>query len=156
MTRIARYCGRCTETTTILYCEYHSYWWLKDSTTLTHMFSYQHRITESKRSRPLYGPSGGIIADDMGLGKSLTLISAIMSTLDFARSYGNPGISPYVESNSDNVGRFRSKSTLIIVPSTCWYNLTSDFVFANMNASTHGWMGGRALQVRLFNNEQVS
>ena len=69
----------------------------------------------------MYGPSGGIIADDMGLGKSLTVLSAIMSTLDFARSFGEANGSSY--SRDHNSQGFRSKSTLIVVPSTCEFQL---------------------------------
>ena len=81
----------------------------------------------------------------MGLGKSLTILSAILGTLDYARSSGRP------ECSSIGVGgTFRSKSTLIIVPSTCRLDLKNAIRLANANISTLGWMGGRDLQVRLF------
>jgi SWI/SNF-related matrix-associated actin-dependent regulator of chromatin subfamily A3 len=58
---------------------------------------------------------GGIIADDMGLGKSLTILSAIASSLgeaaEFASTHQASSIEPLHAQN-------RSRATLIMVPST--------------------------------------
>jgi SNF2 family DNA or RNA helicase len=53
---------------------------------------------------------GGILADVMGLGKTLTMLSTIVSTLDMSRQYP-------VSFTPDEAVR-RSKATLIVVSST--------------------------------------
>jgi SWI/SNF-related matrix-associated actin-dependent regulator of chromatin subfamily A3 len=57
-------------------------------------------------------PKGGIIADDMGLGKSLTILSAIASSLNSAAEFASNWKSG--ESNA----QVPSRATLIMVPST--------------------------------------
>lgn len=81
------------------------------------VYSYQHRITGSKRlDRPdEYG--SGILADDMGLGKSLTTLSNIMGSLDHARDFPKFMIaSPNTVSTPSKI---TAKSTLVVVPSAC-------------------------------------
>ena len=84
--------------------------------TLTTFFrlSYQHIITGAK-SRDPQDTCGGILADDMGLGKSLMMLSAIAGSIaqafDYAKSLTSlPGIS------SDPI--IAARSTLLVVPST--------------------------------------
>jgi SNF2 family DNA or RNA helicase len=54
---------------------------------------------------------GGILADDMGMGKSFSTLALIASTLDEATSWS--------QEEAPNSRKCRSKGTLIIVPSTC-------------------------------------
>lgn len=80
-----------------------------------HRHSYQHIITGA-RSPERKDFFGGIIADDMGLGKSLTMLSAIVGTLNNAVNHAcSMTTGPY------DPGRniVAAKSTLIIVPSAC-------------------------------------
>ena len=59
---------------------------------------------------------GGILADGMGLGKTLTMISTIVRTAEAARLFAeNDG--DVSETKSDEVRRVASRSTLVIVPS---------------------------------------
>ena len=51
---------------------------------ITHSFI--HKITKEKRYRKPQGSRGGILGDNMGMGKSLSLLALIMHTLDHARS----------------------------------------------------------------------
>lgn len=63
---------------------------------------------------------GGILADDMGLGKSLTMLSTIAGSLDLAQEYANSNRLSQ-SSTCDDMVRVTSasKSTLVIVPSDC-------------------------------------
>jgi SNF2-related domain len=76
--------------------------------------SYQHIITGAKSPDP-NDCLGGILADDMGLGKSLAMLCAIMGSLDRASEYASQ--SSNAQAPLD--GPMRAKSTLIIVPSAC-------------------------------------
>jgi hypothetical protein len=49
-------------------------------------YSFIHKITKEKRYGKPQGSRGGILADNMGMGKSLSLLALIMHTLDHARS----------------------------------------------------------------------
>ena len=60
--------------------------------------------------------AGGILADDMGLGKSLTMLSAIVGTLETANSYARSEI---CGSQASSQRRLTSTATLIIVPFAC-------------------------------------
>ncbi|KAF2013075.1 hypothetical protein BU24DRAFT_263670 [Aaosphaeria arxii CBS 175.79] len=73
-----------------------------------------HILTRMKAPKP-HEARGGIIADDMGLGKSLTILSAIARSLgeaaEFASSHQASSTEPLHTQN-------RSRATLIMVPST--------------------------------------
>ncbi|KAK4210366.1 SNF2 family N-terminal domain-containing protein [Rhypophila decipiens] len=75
---------------------------------------YRHAITGAK-SRTADDSPGGILADDMGLGKSLTMIAAIIGSLDRAADYasqnGNADLT-----DAGSISPFL-RATLIIVPS---------------------------------------
>ena len=81
--------------------------------------SYQHIITGSKRTRPLDDSGGGILADDMGLGKSLTTLSIVVGSLDIAKAYAESNIVQAPMSDSQVRPKMVAKSTLISVPSAC-------------------------------------
>ncbi|KAI1467939.1 SNF2 family N-terminal domain-containing protein [Daldinia caldariorum] len=57
---------------------------------------------------------GGLIADTMGLGKSLTMLAAILGSVPAAELFS----SFYNEAESDCTGKYRTKATLIVVPSS--------------------------------------
>lgn len=77
--------------------------------------SYQHLITGAK-SRDPQDFYGGVLADDMGLGKSLIMLSAIAGSLDPALTYAKT-LTSAPGSTDDPV--IAAKSTLLVVPSTC-------------------------------------
>jgi SWI/SNF-related matrix-associated actin-dependent regulator of chromatin subfamily A3 len=58
---------------------------------------------------------GGIIADDMGLGKSLVILSAIATTLPDATAFASVGKYASVTPQHAQVP---SRATLILLPST--------------------------------------
>jgi SNF2 family DNA or RNA helicase len=71
-----------------------------DSPVLT-----QHR---SHSNFPSYS-TGGILADVMGLGKTLTMIATIVSTLELSRQH-------FINPDADDSGR-RTGATLVVVTS---------------------------------------
>ena len=78
------------------------------------MPSYQHVITGAKCQDP-QNTWGGIIADDMGLGKSLTMLSAIASSTALASDYAR---SETCRTRNYDDPVIAARSTLIVVPST--------------------------------------
>ncbi|KAI0968626.1 SNF2 family N-terminal domain-containing protein [Xylaria arbuscula] len=80
--------------------------WKYDDTDPNEPF-YRHVLSGSKRPEPAE-ITGGIIADDMGLGKSLVMISTIVSSIDRAKEF--------VASQSSR--KIACPATLIIVPSS--------------------------------------
>lgn len=68
--------------------------------------SFQHKITGAK-SPTNPDTLGGILADEMGMGKTLSVLSAIIDSLDDAQVFSKSG------------GQNNIMSTLIIVPSEC-------------------------------------
>jgi SWI/SNF-related matrix-associated actin-dependent regulator of chromatin subfamily A3 len=85
--------------------------------------SYQHSITELKTTLCPIETIGGIIADDMGLGKTLTVISTIIRTAHeaklFAASEDDPVEAPGTKEIMKSPSQILSRSTLVIVPSSC-------------------------------------
>jgi SWI/SNF-related matrix-associated actin-dependent regulator of chromatin subfamily A3 len=59
--------------------------------------------------------TGGIIADDMGLGKSIITLSIVAGSIDRALSFASQ--SSTGESNPSN--GHTSKATLVVAPSSC-------------------------------------
>jgi len=56
--------------------------------------------------------TGGILADVMGLGKTLTMLSSIATTLDDAKQW-----STHRMGNAASKATWRSRATLVVVPS---------------------------------------
>jgi len=74
--------------------------------------SYRHVITGSKRTQPVPGPAGGILADDMGLGKSLTVLTSVLNTRASADKFAR-----YDKQTAVPQRKSLSRATLIVVPS---------------------------------------
>lgn len=78
---------------------------------------------------------GGILADDMGLGKSLTMLSNIVGSLDHAQEYVNSKELPPGSICDDEVCfKPASKSTLVLVPSACRFIPQEVFSYARLPA----------------------
>ncbi|CAI6290343.1 unnamed protein product [Periconia digitata] len=75
---------------------------------------FQHILTKKKSPDQLEA-RGGIIADDMGLGKSLTILAAIARSLHEAARFGTTWEEGLLDSPDSPVP---SRATLILVPST--------------------------------------
>lgn len=72
-------------------------------------FSYRHAITGDSVLEPPVGPFGGILADTMGLGKTVTTLSTIVSTLNHAKEWTE-------KQTNDGSEKRRAKATLIVLP----------------------------------------
>lgn len=84
-----------------------------------HPICSQHRITGSVKLALPIENGGGILADDMGLGKSLTMLATIAGSLDHAQEYVNSKRLSQSSTCEDICVKSASKSTLVIVPSDC-------------------------------------
>uniref|UniRef100_A0A0B7KCA3 RING-type domain-containing protein n=1 Tax=Bionectria ochroleuca TaxID=29856 RepID=A0A0B7KCA3_BIOOC len=76
---------------------------------------YQHKITKARRLIRPEESGGGILADEMGMGKSLSILALAMKTLDDGQEWAD-------ELNIGPVGKRsikHSRSTLIVVSSGC-------------------------------------
>ncbi|KAF4452457.1 hypothetical protein F53441_4737 [Fusarium austroafricanum] len=72
---------------------------------------YRHRITKRRREVRPEEKGGGILADDMGMGKSLSILALVMKTLDNGQEWAK-------EKNEEHKGRRSlkfSRSTLVVV-----------------------------------------
>lgn len=83
-------------------------------------FSYQHIITGLKTTTLPDVTRGGILADAMGLGKSLTTLATVLGSLDCARGSVGPQTSAEADGPEQ---RYPTKSTLIVVPLSCKYTV---------------------------------
>ncbi|KAK0701293.1 SNF2 family N-terminal domain-containing protein [Lasiosphaeris hirsuta] len=83
----------------------------QDVTSDTDETLYRHILTGAQSLEPK-DSRGGILADDMGLGKSLVILSIVAGCLDRANAFSlgttNEGATPLI----------RAKSTLVIAPSS--------------------------------------
>ena len=84
---------------------------------------YVHCITNAKSSIPCEEKGGGILADEMGMGKSLSVLSLIIRTLEDGEVWAKD------TSIGDNMRltKRRSKGTLVIVSSACKFLPLEDF-----------------------------
>ncbi|EXL98594.1 SNF2 family N-terminal domain-containing protein [Fusarium oxysporum II5] len=74
-------------------------------------FQYRHRITKRRKDIRPEERGGGILADDMGMGKSLSILALIMKTLDNGQEWAG-------ERNAEHKSRRSlkfSRSTLVVV-----------------------------------------
>lgn len=78
---------------------------------ITFVFSFQHAVLDIKKEHPPKENFGGIIADEMGMGKTLSMLAAITVTSEEANSFASSFIG--------SATQLRSKATLVIVPSAC-------------------------------------
>ena len=83
--------------------------------------SYTHLLTGAVSFAEPNETGGGILADDMGLGKSLTVLSNIVATLDKAKTFANAEEMTSADENRPNctASIMVSRATLIVVPSPC-------------------------------------
>jgi SWI/SNF-related matrix-associated actin-dependent regulator of chromatin subfamily A3 len=78
---------------------------------------YRHAVTNAESRIQHSETGGGILADEMGMGKSLSILSLITKTLDDAHSWAeNQSVSL-----SNNVSAIKrpSPATLVVVSSAC-------------------------------------
>lgn len=77
---------------------------------------YRHKITKARRPVRPEEKGGGILADEMGMGKSLSILALAMKTLDDGVEWATQSRDDE-ESNKPQVKY--SRSTLIVVSASC-------------------------------------
>lgn len=84
------------------------------------MFRFSHVITKSKCRVKPPETGGGILADEMGMGKSLSILALIMKTLDGAHTWQCGDDTALADLRTDEGPELTpSRATLILVPSAC-------------------------------------
>ncbi|KAH6991382.1 SNF2 family N-terminal domain-containing protein [Ilyonectria sp. MPI-CAGE-AT-0026] len=86
--------------------------WVPERNLMTTL--YRHQLTDAESADQPNELGGGILADDMGMGKSLSTLALITATLEDAHSWSQYGAA--------NFEKCRSRATLVIVPSTLIMN----------------------------------
>jgi SWI/SNF-related matrix-associated actin-dependent regulator of chromatin subfamily A3 len=76
---------------------------------------FQHAVTKAKTRTPSPEIGGGILAEEMGMGKSLSILALITHTLDGADIWVQQQLEDATE--EDNSKHKPSRTTLIVVPS---------------------------------------
>lgn len=84
---------------------------------------FEHQISGQSQSISPRIPAGGILADVMGLGKTLTILSAIVHSMDEACH----STMPSGETSVDNYPAWSTKGTLVVVPSARKYAYVSGY-----------------------------
>ncbi|RSL69376.1 hypothetical protein CEP53_002228 [Fusarium sp. AF-6] len=72
---------------------------------------YQHKITRKRQYREPDEKGGGILADEMGMGKSLSILALVMKTLDQGQEWAKEKNEEHNNKKSINY----SRSTLVVV-----------------------------------------
>ncbi|KAI0193260.1 SNF2 family N-terminal domain-containing protein [Xylaria flabelliformis] len=80
---------------------------------------YIHRVTKTRSPLRPDEKGGGVLADEMGMGKSLCLLALVLETLDEGREWARQRQSE--EYHSSNIKKY-SRSTLVVVPSALLIN----------------------------------
>ena len=75
-----------------------------------------HRITGTRSSLRPDEKGGGVLADDMGMGKSLSILALIIETVEEGREWAENRRS---ETHAHAEINEYTHSTLVIVPSAC-------------------------------------
>ncbi|KAF2128363.1 hypothetical protein P153DRAFT_357729 [Dothidotthia symphoricarpi CBS 119687] len=83
---------------------------------------YRHAVTNTTSTLDQPETGGGILADEMGMGKSLSILALTMRTLDAAHKWAIQPDAQVQEISTDWGRRCRSKSTLIVASSDLMIN----------------------------------
>ena len=81
---------------------------------------YRHAVTGAKLQIQPPETGGGILADEMGMGKSLSILALIMKTLEDAQSWADNKNSCL--SSSASVTKRHSRATLVVASSACEFS----------------------------------
>ncbi|KAK4940400.1 hypothetical protein LTR10_019506 [Elasticomyces elasticus] len=93
---------------------------------------FQHAVTGSWTAVPQTETGGGLLADDMGMGKTLTVLSVIVKSLPEARRWAQ---SDEEAVGNSETGLLRSRATLVVVPSLLIMNGWQEEIESRLNTS---------------------
>lgn len=79
-------------------------------------YSFVHSITKQASPVDPGEKGGGVLADEMGMGKSLSMLSLVIRTLDYARRWADSEILREAGAAFES-HKTISRATLVIVPS---------------------------------------
>jgi SNF2 family DNA or RNA helicase len=79
-------------------------------------YSFIHRITKQRCAVRPDEKGGGVLADEMGMGKSLAILALLIRTLERAHEWADGHRN---EERSHSRAQTYSHSTLVVVPSAC-------------------------------------
>ncbi|PVH69330.1 hypothetical protein DL98DRAFT_554481 [Cadophora sp. DSE1049] len=85
-----------------------------------HVYKFRHAVTNAKSRAPSSELGGGILADEIGMGKSLSILALITKTVEKSQEWGRGGISD--EDDNMIVPQMPIRATLIIVTSAVLIN----------------------------------
>ena len=91
--------------------------------TLKHLLiicRYCHTVTKAKSRIQHPETGGGVLADEMGMGKSLSILSLITQTLEDAHNWASNQSAP-LSSDISAIKR-PSRATLVVVSSVCKFS----------------------------------
>lgn len=95
---------------------------------------YRHKITKRRKDIRPEERGGGILADDMGMGKSLSILALIMKTLDNGQEWAEERDTEHKSRRSHKF----SRSTLVIVSAACEY--LPSFTLVSATDITQCWL----------------
>ena len=80
---------------------------------LIKIISYLHAVTKARNRNPASETGGGILADEMGMGKTLSTLALITKTLENALEW----VAAKKANPDDHTRQKPSRATLVVVPS---------------------------------------
>ncbi|RYP79053.1 hypothetical protein DL771_000031 [Monosporascus sp. 5C6A] len=83
----------------------------REDETFSQLLTDELRLVTAERNDPLGRCYGGVVADVMGLGKTLTMLATILHSLPSAETFGRF----YDISTAESGSKIRTKSTLVVV-----------------------------------------
>ncbi|TID18363.1 hypothetical protein E6O75_ATG06439 [Venturia nashicola] len=94
---------------------------------------FRHAVTKRKSRIPSSEIGGGILADEMGMGKTLSILSLIAKTIDDAHDWVSEETADAIDSVLPS--KKRSAATLVIVPSALLINTWEDEIEKHLDGS---------------------
>ena len=94
---------------------------------------FRHTITKDELPSQPVETGGGVLADEMGMGKSLSMLSLIARTLGGAHDWADE---QEPSSSEDRSAKQRSRATLVVVSSGCEYTIFEPTMSTSANANS--------------------
>ncbi|KAH7333142.1 putative helicase [Rhexocercosporidium sp. MPI-PUGE-AT-0058] len=96
---------------------------------------FRHAVTNAKSRTPSSEVGGGILADEMGMGKSLSILALITKTIESSENWGSGKDSE--EDDCSNLPQKPVRGTLVLVPSAVLINEWLNEIKMHSDGSLH-------------------